>query len=79
VKAKDPPRAAVVSFSVLPADDCSLRAYPAGTAFVDPRHGHGHRALNPTDEETVLVATVFEAQLGRRIEEITTPTTVRSS
>jgi quercetin dioxygenase-like cupin family protein len=45
----------------VPADDCSKRAYPAGTAFVDPGHGHVHSAFNPTDEETVLVATFYEA------------------
>jgi quercetin dioxygenase-like cupin family protein len=43
------------------ADDCVERAYPAGTAFVDPGHGHVHTAFNPTDEETVLVATFYEA------------------
>jgi quercetin dioxygenase-like cupin family protein len=45
----------------VPAEDCSERSYPAGTAFVDPGHGHVHTAFNPTDEETVLVATFFEA------------------
>jgi quercetin dioxygenase-like cupin family protein len=43
------------------ADDCTERSYPAGTAFVDAGHGHVHTAFNPTDEETVLVATFFEA------------------
>jgi quercetin dioxygenase-like cupin family protein len=43
------------------ADDCVERSYPAGTAFVDPGHGHVHTAFNPTGEETVLVATFFEA------------------
>jgi len=41
--------------------DCGERAYPAGTAFVDPGHGHVHSAFNPTDGETVFVATFFEA------------------
>jgi quercetin dioxygenase-like cupin family protein len=45
----------------VPAEDCSRRSYPAGTAFVDPGHGHVHSAFNPTDEETVLMATFFEA------------------
>jgi quercetin dioxygenase-like cupin family protein len=45
----------------VPAEDCSRRSYPAGTAFVDLGHGHVHSAFNPTDEETVLVATFFEA------------------
>jgi quercetin dioxygenase-like cupin family protein len=43
------------------AEDCVERPYPAGTAFVDPGHGHAHTAFNPTDEETVLVATFYEA------------------
>src|SRR5918994_272986 len=41
--------------------DCSEQAYPAGTAFVDPGHGHVHSAFNPTGGETVFVATFFEA------------------
>ena len=41
--------------------DCSRHAYPAGTAFVDPGHGHVHSAFNPTGGETVFVATFFEA------------------
>ena len=45
----------------VPADDCSRRAYPAGTAFVDPGHGHVHSAFNRTDQPTVLVATFYEA------------------
>lgn len=43
------------------ADDCSERTYPAGTAFVDLGHGDVHSAYNPTDGETVLVATFLEA------------------
>jgi quercetin dioxygenase-like cupin family protein len=43
------------------ADDCVEREYPAGTAFIDTGHGHVHTAFNPTDDETVLVATFFEA------------------
>ena len=43
------------------ADDCVEREYPAGTAFVDPGHGHVHTAFNPTDDVTVFVATFFEA------------------
>jgi hypothetical protein len=37
------------------------RSYPAGTAFVDPGHGHAHTAYNPTGAPTVFVATFFEA------------------
>jgi quercetin dioxygenase-like cupin family protein len=43
------------------ADDCVRREYPAETAFIDPGRGHVHTAFNPTDDETVLVATFFEA------------------
>ena len=43
------------------ADDCVEREYPAETAFVDPGRGHVHTAFNPTDDETVFVATFFEA------------------
>jgi quercetin dioxygenase-like cupin family protein len=45
----------------VPADDCSQRVYPAGTAFVDPGHGHVHTAFNRTSQPTVFVATFFEA------------------
>jgi hypothetical protein len=54
----------VVSGSLVyvPAEDCSRFTYPAGTAFVDPGHGHVHSAFNPsTTDVTVLVATFFEA------------------
>jgi quercetin dioxygenase-like cupin family protein len=43
------------------AEDCVERSYPAGTAFVDPGHGHVHTAVNRTAGETVIVATFFEA------------------
>lgn len=45
----------------LPAHDCAARRYPAGTAFVDPGHGHGHTARNATGGVTVFVATFFSA------------------
>ena len=45
----------------VPAPDCDERAYPAGTAFVDPGHGHVHSAFNPGPGETIFVATFFEA------------------
>ena len=45
----------------VPADDCSQRAYPAGTAFVDPGHGHVHSAFNRTSQPTVFFATFYEA------------------
>jgi quercetin dioxygenase-like cupin family protein len=43
------------------ADDCSEHSYPAGTAFIDPGRGHVHSAYNPTDAETVIVATFTDA------------------
>jgi quercetin dioxygenase-like cupin family protein len=43
------------------ADDCVRRSYAAGTAFVDPGHGHVHTAFNPGSEPMVLVATFLEA------------------
>ncbi len=45
----------------VPAEDCKERTYPAGTAFVDPGHGHVHTAYNPTDDVTVFIATFFRA------------------
>jgi quercetin dioxygenase-like cupin family protein len=42
------------------ASDCVERAYPAGTAFVDPGHGHVHTAFNRTEGVTVLYATFFD-------------------
>jgi quercetin dioxygenase-like cupin family protein len=41
-------------------DDCSEHSYSAGTAFVDPGRGMVHSAYNPTDGETVIVATFTE-------------------
>jgi quercetin dioxygenase-like cupin family protein len=41
-------------------DDCVERTYPAGTAFVDPGHGHIHTAFNDTSAVTVFVATFYE-------------------
>jgi hypothetical protein len=32
----------------------------AGAAFIDPSHGHIHTAFNPTDGETVVVASFLE-------------------
>ncbi len=46
------------------AEGCTHRSYPAGTAFVDPGHGHVHSAFNPGTGETVFVATFFEAPPG---------------
>jgi quercetin dioxygenase-like cupin family protein len=45
----------------LPADDCVERKYAAGSAFVDPGHGHVHAARNSSSGVTVFVATFFAA------------------
>ncbi|HEX6299676.1 MAG TPA: cupin domain-containing protein [Acidimicrobiia bacterium] len=42
-------------------EDCDEREYTAGTAFVDPGHGHVHSARNPGTTPTVFVATFFGA------------------
>ncbi len=43
-------------------EDCDEREFAAGTAFVDPGHGHVHSALNPSETTpTVFVATFFGA------------------
>lgn len=44
----------------VPASDCVARPYQAGTAFVDPGHGHVHTAFNRTGGVTVFYATFFE-------------------
>lgn len=41
------------------AHDCVERAYPSGTAFVDPGN-MVHTAFNRTDVDTVIYATFFE-------------------
>src|SRR5918995_4710322 len=43
------------------AEDCVDRPYAAGTAFVDTGHGHVHTAFNHTNQDTVIVATFYEA------------------
>jgi len=46
------------------SDGCTSRRYPAGTAFVDPGHGHVHTAVNTGDTDAVFTATFFEAPAG---------------
>lgn len=46
------------------SEGCASRRYPAGTAFVDPGHGHVHTAYNSGSEVTVFVATFFETPPG---------------
>ena len=42
------------------ADGCMEHTYAAGSAFVDPGRGNVHTRSNPTDVETVIVATFTE-------------------
>lgn len=43
------------------ASDCVERAYPAGSAFVDPGPGNVHAAFNPSDSvPTLFVATFLD-------------------
>jgi quercetin dioxygenase-like cupin family protein len=44
------------------ADDCERRSYGEGSAFVDP--GLVHTAYNPSDAETVVIATVLGVAEG---------------
>ena len=46
------------------SEGCTSRRYPAGTAFVDPGHGHIHTAYNSGSAPTVFYATFFEAPAG---------------
>ena len=46
------------------SEGCTSRRYPAGTAFVDPGHGHVHTAYNSGSAVTVFVATFFETPPG---------------
>jgi quercetin dioxygenase-like cupin family protein len=46
------------------SEGCTSRRYPAGTAFVDPGHGHVHAAVNSANTVTKFVATFFEAPDG---------------
>ncbi|HEY6682453.1 MAG TPA: cupin domain-containing protein [Propionibacteriaceae bacterium] len=46
------------------SEDCTGRRYPAGTAFVDPGHGHVHTAYNSGETVTLFVATFFEVPEG---------------
>ena len=46
------------------SEGCSSRRYPAGTAFVDPGHGHVHTAVNTGPSVAVFTATFFEAPAG---------------
>lgn len=50
------------------ADDCVLRHYGGGTAFVDPGQGNVHTAFNDSGHDVVLYATFLDISNG-----LTTP------
>lgn len=45
------------TLTTLFGDDCALRNYPPGTAFVDPGQGTLHAAFNDSGDDLVLYAT----------------------
>jgi hypothetical protein len=45
-------------------EGCTSQRYPAGTAFIDPGHGHIHTAVNTGPTEAVFTAMFFEAPAG---------------
>jgi quercetin dioxygenase-like cupin family protein len=47
------------------ASDCVPRTYEAGQVWVDPGQGNVHTAVNPTEAETVVVATFFGVPDGQ--------------
>jgi hypothetical protein len=46
------------------SEDCVGRRYAAGTAFVDPGHGHVHMAYNSGKTVARFVAMFFEVPDG---------------
>lgn len=46
------------------SEGCTSHRYQAGTAFVDPGHGHVHMAYDSGTTPTVFVATFFEVPEG---------------
>jgi quercetin dioxygenase-like cupin family protein len=46
------------------SEGCTSQRYPAGTAFIDPGHGHIHTAVNTGPTEAVFTAMFFEAPAG---------------
>ena len=46
------------------SEGCTSQRYPAGTAFIDPGHGHVHTAVNTGPSATVFTAMFFEAPAG---------------
>jgi quercetin dioxygenase-like cupin family protein len=48
----------------LSSEGCTSHRYGAGSAFVDPGHGHVHMAFDSGTTPTVFVATFFEVPEG---------------
>lgn len=46
------------------SEGCTSHRYPAGTAFIDPGHGHVHTAVNFGNAEAMFYATFLEAPSG---------------
>ena len=46
------------------SEGCTSHRYPAGTAFIDPGHGHVHTAVNFGSAEATFYATFLEAPGG---------------
>ena len=46
------------------SEGCTSRRYSAGTAFIDPGHGHVHTAYNSGKAVTVFYATFIQAPAG---------------
>ena len=51
--------------TLVDGEGCLVRAYPAGTAFVDPGRGHVHTAYNATNVETVVYVTYLDVPAGQ--------------
>ena len=45
-------------------DDCTVRTYTAGQAFIDSGQGHVHTARNEGSVDLVLAATYFDVPVG---------------
>lgn len=50
--------------TVIHADDCAVKRYPGGQAFVDPGQGHVHIGFNASAAETVVYVTFLDVPPG---------------
>lgn len=51
--------------TLVDSDDCSVRTYGAGQAFIDPGQGHVHVGLNVGSVEAVLYVTYLDVPVGQ--------------